>query len=1011
MEVGVCMRKWIGAAAIAAACGLAVPVVAQDAPPTPGGPPGRAPGAEEKKDDFRPWADVSKGFEKVVSTADGQSFYSLWKKDKDGSMLAEMPRGYEGQRHFIAMTVASGEEYAGLQAGDMYVYWKRMDNRLVLIEPNVDTKSTGDQESKLSVKNLFTDRVVLDIPILTMGPSGQPVIDMKDLLVARATTFFGGQAANANGRLATIKKAKSFPENVEIAYEMPTAGGRLKSFHYSISLLKDNPSYKPRLADPRLGYFTTTFRDLGKFTDKDKWVRYINRWHLEKKDASRKMSPPKEPIVFYIDAAVPARYRRFVRDGILVWNKAFENVGLIDAIEVRQQDAETGAYMDLDSEDVRYNFIRWLSNDQGTAIGPSRVNPNTGQILDADVILTDGWIRHFWVQYNDIMPELAMEGLSAETLAWLDTRPQWDPRIRMADPAQRDLLVAQRARRGILAYGGHPIAMASENLKTNAMGGPVLMGSNEFDGLTGRVSQMNGLCMASKGKAFDMAFSRMYFELISDELAESDAQAAAAQPGGEPKKEEGDKDKKDKKDDKKPDNLDGIPEWFVGPLLADLVQHEVGHTIGLRHNFKASTQFTLAEINSDEIKGKKAFTASVMDYTPVNFPSPDGKSKGDVAQLTLGNYDLWVIEYGYTFGDPKDVAKRCTEPGHDYGTDEDVGGSDPSIQRYDFSKNPLDYAKSQMDLARYHRGRLIDKFVKDGESFSKVRRGYEITLGMQTRSLAMMSPWVGGAFVNRDLKGDPGARDPVVVVPVQQQRDALRWIIDNSFYDDVFGLTPEILQKMTVDKWLDAGGFSEARQENAYPIHDRIGGIQAMVMTRLINPTTLRRVFDNEFRVAKDQDMLTLPELLDTVANAAWSELDKSPSGSFTPRAPYISSLRRNLQREHMERMIDLTLPGAGSGEAYKAVSNLAIFRLRQLKDKIGSIIGEKGDKAGNLDPYSLAHLAETKLRIEKAIDAGYIYNQSGGSGGIPLWMMFGQPTQQNPQGYAPVQMGDQDRP
>ncbi len=974
------VRLCLSAAALAAVCGLAGPVVAQDGPP---------PGAGERKEEFRPWAEVSKGFEKVVSTADGQSFYALFKKDKDGSMLAELPRGYEGQRHFFAMTVATGQDYAGLQAGDMYVYWKRMDNKLVLIEPNLDTKSTGDQESKISVKNLFTDRVVLDVPIVAMGPSGQPVIDMKDLLVGRATTFFGGEAGGANGRLASIKKARAFPENVEIAYEMPAAGGRIKSFHYSISLLKENPSYKPRVADPRVGFFTTTYRDLGKFTDKEKWVRYINRWHVEKKDPSRKLSPPKEPIVFYIDAAVPARYRRYVRDGITVWNKAFEKVGILDAIEVRQQDAETGAYMEMDPEDVRYNFVRWLANDQGTAIGPSRVNPNTGQILDADVVLTDGWIRHFWVQYNDIMPELAMEGLSAETLSWLDSRPQWDPRVRMADPGDREMIVAQRMRRGVLAYGGHPIGVGSE--QSNGAGGPKLMGTAEFDGLVGRTSQMNGLCLASKGKAFDLAYSRMAFELMADELAEMDPQGEAPK-GGEGKKDDEKADKK--KEEKKGDSLDGIPDWFVGPLLADLVQHEVGHTIGLRHNFKASTQYTYAQINSDEVKGKKAFTASVMDYTPVNFPGPDGKIKGDVAMIDMGDYDYWAIEFGYGFGDPKEVAKRCSEPGHDYGTDEDVGGPDPSIQRYDFTKNPLDYAKAQLEMSKYHRSRLLDKFVKDGESFSKVRRGYEMTLAMQTRGVTILSPWVGGAFVNRDLKGDPNGRAPIVVVPVQQQRDALRQIIDTTFYDEVFGLTPELLEKMTVDKWLDAGGLGEARQENTYNVHDRVAGVQSMVLTRLMNPTTLRRVLDNEFRTPSDQDMLTLPELLDTVTTAAWSELDKSPSGSYTARKPYISSLRRNLQREHLERMVDLTMPGAGSGEAYKAISNLSIFRLRQLADKIAGIIGPKGDKAGNLDPYSLAHLAEAKLRIEKALDAQYVYNASSSMGGFP-GMFFGRPMEQ----------------
>ena len=104
------------------------------------------------------------------------------------------------------------------------------------------------------------------------------------------------------------------------------------------------------------------------------------------------------------------RYRRWVREGVLMWNKAFEKVGLADAIEVYYQDAVTGAHMEKDPEDARYNFVRWLNNDVGTAIGPSRVNPLTGQILDADIILTDGWIRHYWKQFNDVLPEIAMEG-------------------------------------------------------------------------------------------------------------------------------------------------------------------------------------------------------------------------------------------------------------------------------------------------------------------------------------------------------------------------------------------------------------------------------------------------------------------------------------------------------------------------------------------------------------------------------------------------------------------------
>jgi hypothetical protein len=937
--------------------------------------------------ELKKFDEVSKGYEKVISTADGaQSLYTLWVRNKDGQMLAELPRGWEGQKHFFAMTVASGEEYAGLQAGDMYAYWKRFDNRLMLIVPNLETRSTGDQESKSSVKRLFTDRVLLDIAILSTGPNGQPVIDMDDLLVDQIEKFFGSDGRGSQKSLARIETAKAFPQNIEAAWTMPTAGGTLKTFHYSISLLPENTGYQPRVADERVGYFTTVFRDLGKFTDEEKWIRYINRWNLEKADPKLKISPAKQPIVFYIESTVPVRYRRFVQEGAEYWNEAFRKIGIDNAIVVYQQDETTGAHMDKDPEDVRYNFIRWLSNDIGTAIGPSRVHPLTGQILDADVILTDGWIRYFWYNYNQVLPEMLMEGYSPETMAWLETRPQYDPRILLAAPEQRDQLIAERHRRGVTAYGGHPIALM--NTKSDSA---LMMGTSEYDGLLGRMSQVNGLCMAARGKGFDLAVMRMGLEM-SEELFDDQTQPAD-EAGG--KKEEGKDDKK--KDEKKYDRLDGIPDWFVGPLLKDLVAHEVGHTIGLRHNFKASSIYTFEQLNSPEWKDKKPQTGSVMDYTPINMiVEKDGqKNHGNYGQTVIGPYDLWVIEYGYTLGDPKETLKRTSEPELAYGTDEDTWGPDPLIRRYDFAANPISYAKSRVELAKYHRSRLLDKFVKDGQSWAKARRGYNITLGMQVGAASMMANWVGTAHVNRDRKGDPNGRDPIVVVPAEQQREALKFVIETIFRDEAFGLSPDLLRKMTTDRWLDNGGFAEAMEDPTFPIHDRISGLQASSLTTLMNPTRLRRVYDNEFRTPSDQDAFTLPEMLDTLTNEIFSETGQSGGKKFTARQPMISTLRQNLQREYVDRLIDLTLPGAGSGAAFKPISNLAMQKLREVRDRVSKFVDEKGKPSADLDSYTGAHFADLRSRIERSLNAQYIYNQPSYGFDFGSMFFFGQ----NPDG------------
>ncbi len=940
-----------------------LPIVAEAQTSSPGK-------SAKSKPDFPPLDEVLKDYQKVVSTADGQrSYYTIWKREKDGQMLAALPSGYDGRRFFIALTVASGEDYAGLQAGDMYVYWKRYDKRLALIEPNIRIKSTGDPESKSSVERLFTDRVILDVPIVAMS-GGSPVIDMDALLIGQASKFFGNRVRVSNSRLIKIKKAKAFPKNVELAFEVPTQNGRLQTLHYSLSEIPGTVGYRTRKADERVGYFTTGYRDLGQFKDPETMVRYINRWHLEKADKSLKISPPKNPIVFYIEHTTPIRYRRWVREGLLYWNKAFEKVGISNAIEVYYQDARSKAHMEKDPEDVRYNFIRWLSNNRGTAIGPSRVHPETGQILDADIILTDGWIRHYWTTFHEIMPEIAMQGVSPETLAWLQNHPNWDPRVRLAPPAQRQHISQELARHGHQSYGGHPITQVDT----------ALIGDDEYDGLAGRTSQVNGMCTLTHGKAFDVAMFRMYMSLMADEDEVCDANDKEAEEV-KGKKDEEDKDKEEdkKKDEEKKEEkkekeslIDGIPESFIGPLIAELTCHEVGHTLGLRHNFKASSLHSMAAINSEKLKGKQTIASSVMDYLPVNINYKDGEIQGDYTMLGVGPYDIWAIEYGYTQTESnlKSILARVAEPELQYATDEDTFGPDPFARRYDFSNDPLDYANNQMRIARHNRERIIDKLVKDGDSWSKTRRAYEMTLAMQTRSVSMMANWLGGAFIYRDKKGDKGDRLPIEVVPAAKQRDALNFVIENTFKDEAFGLTQDLLRRMTVDKWWD--DISSVLTDPTWPIHDRIMGIQAYTLASLMYPTTLRRIYDNEFMVPADEDAITLPELLDTVADAVWSELDEKPGKKYTAREPMISSLRRNLQREHMELLIDLSKSDYFGTAAYKPVATLVVAKLTQIRQyKIEHVLDTYSER---LDPYTRAHLKDASMQIKKALDAQYVY-------------------------------------
>ena len=347
--------------------------------------------------------------------------------------------------------------------------------------------------------------------------------------------------------------------------------------------------------------------------------------------------------------------------------------------------------------------------------------------------------------------------------------------------------------------------------------------------------------------------------------------------------------------------------------------------------------------------------------------------------IGIGPYDYWAIEYGYTFEkDLKPILARVSEPELQFATDEDTAGPDPLARRYDFSAKPLEYAQEQARLIERFRKKLLTDYVKDGDSWTKARMGYELTLNLQMKNTSMMANWIGGAFINRDKKGDPNDRSPIEVVPAETQREALNFVLESTFRDDAYALSPELLSRLTKDFM---AGFGS---DPAWPVHDRILAMQSSALTQLMRSTTLRRVYDNEFCVPADADALTLPELLSTISDEIWSELNGVDGEEFSTRKPMISSLRRNLQREHLERLIDLTLPGNGTSAAYKAISNLCVMQLTDLKTSLDGVLETAG-----LDPYSKAHLYEASKRIEKALDAEYVYNQSSSAaGGIPFLIL-----------------------
>jgi hypothetical protein len=200
---------------------------------------------------------------------------------------------------------------------------------------------------------------------------------------------------------------------------------------------------------------------------------------------------------------------------------------------------------------------------------------------------------------------------------------------------------------------------------------------------------------------------------------------------------------------------------------------------------------------------------------------------------------------------------------------------------------------------------------------------------------------------------------PYVPVPSDKQHEALELLRQVAFREDSFQLPPVLLNKLAIERLPSLGGIGDLfnTQRIDYPWHDSVLNLQRAVLNRLFNPVTLSRLQDNELRFAANEKVFTMADLFSGLDSAIWSELNTG--------APKISSLRRNLQREHMKQLIRLALRPGQSGVPEDA-STLAGASLASIQTKIHTALNE-----GKVtDSTSNAHLQETDARITAALQA-----------------------------------------
>jgi hypothetical protein len=870
-------------------------------------------------------------------TKEGKAQEGLFKLyQKDDKVYAELLPQHFNKQLLVPIAVARGAGMGGSTLNfeeQWVVYFKRFGNKVHLIRKNVHYQAKSGSPTAKAVDITYADSVLLSLPIAGLNQQNQAVlINLNDIFMSDFGELGLGRFDPSR---SVWHKVKAFPKNLELEVQATYTGhlapdgvidsrGTTVVVHYGLTELPDT-SYQPRVADDRVGHFVTAVKDFSTTSKDTAFVRYVKRWRLEPSEpmAPGKLVVPKRSIKFYIEKTVPHEYRAAVYDGILEWNKAFEKIGFRNAIEVVQQRDDE----EFDPEDLNYNTFRWITTDQAFAMGPSRANPMSGEILDADIIFDADLVR-MWKQertlqgadgkaFEPVSPVQAME------TGWSDQYP-----------------------------------------RVHAAGWNDRAGSTA--GETARLTAIR------RGACDCRGCLKMQLSLGALALADLDAQDA---------KKPKDKDGKDPKDkDGKPKERDKELELMINQAIKYVVMHEVGHTLGLRHNFKGSTMLPVAKLHDREVTGKNGMVGSVMDYLPINL-APQGTKQGEYFPTTIGPYDYWAIEYAYkpsaTDDELKKIASRgASTPGLDYGTDEDTFlSADPHVNVWDLGDDVLGYAKTRMLAAEELLKTLSVRAIQDGEGHQRVRVAFTLLLAQYGDGAYLMSKYVGGEHAYRDHRNDPNGRDPLVPVDPARQRDALKFLQEHVFTDRPFEFPPELLRKLAAERWLHWGSDSASTD---FPIHDRVLGIQRLALNQVLSARALQRIQANALKVDKAAKPLTIAEVFRATTDAVWANVPiAAERGKETPS----STLRRNLQREHLKKLSALVL-----GEKTATVSmfgpelvevrstavppdarSLARYHLREIGKRIDTALA---NHAANGDETAAAHLEECKERIAKVLAA-----------------------------------------
>jgi hypothetical protein len=898
----------------AAASPAARPAAASASPPAPGTPPPQ-----------RPFADVIKDAKQQAG------LFPLWSKDE--KVWIEIKPEQFDQLFYMQANLSRGvmSDMGTSTARSMLrgniISFKKVGNSVQMLARNFGNLAKAGTPIALASAEGTSDSLLAAAPVASMPhPERKTVlVEANALLLSdiptatfvldsvyragyafdRANSYFHETQTRADATTFDVTAHFSIPKlpvpnpmammaPVPVPQPRPIEGvpdarSFFMGFFYTFSELPKEPM-RPRAADGRVGHFNQLKWDFSDNQSAFARKYIVNRWRVEKKEPSAAMSEPKKPITFWLDKNIPVEYRDTVKAGVLEWNKAFEKIGFKDAIRVEQQpDEATWSTHETGRASVRW-FVDY--SDGALAVGPSRIDPRTGEILDADITIGNGWVtlprRRAREQTPRPMPAAAMvASIAASGVSSEYTDAQGNP-IATFLPVRRALAAMQ-------ANGAHE-------------------------------HQHNEFCAHANTAMDEAGFS---LDLL------------AMRAGG---------------DDRLLDPKEA--ERIVHATLKDVVTHEVGHTLGFRHNFRASTIYTQAQISDPKFTRANGISGSVMDYNAFNI-ALDKEQQGEIVMSTLGPYDYWAVEYAYkelpADREAEELAKiaaRSNEPLLAYGTDEetagDFDGMDPEVNQRDVGGDPLEFARRRVALSRELFDRLQTRKLPAGEDYDVLTRNFRSGLLQLDVAFDIASKFVGGVVYLRDQAGS--GRAPLTPVPADKQRAALKLVTDNLFAANGFNLKPEFVSRLT-DGALDRG----YRPPTDRSLDATLLAMQSQALDRLLSVRVAERIQNSRSKLPASASALSLEELYSTLTAAVWG--DAANATDITPS-------RRALQRAHTRRLA-AAIVRPGMGTAAGDARALHRFTAKSLLAKAQAARGNT-----RLSTQTRAHFDEIADTLDAALKA-----------------------------------------